>query len=590
MLRLNGKNKARHFKRHVLACLFCLLLIAFAAVPVCAISYTTESFHTTLDVQANSSMHVTETITVNFESPAHGIYRDIWTLDKCWFVNSGGELVETDMMYRLKHFKCEGEEIKKTTSTNYVTIRIGSADVTVTGPHTYKLEYDVVMYKDSLSDIDQLYWNIMPMYWQTDVGEFSYTINMPKAFDESQVEIISGPIGTGDTSRGIYTVNGTTVEGTIDGPVASGEGVTVRIKLPQGYWRGAKDDSPKAYILMSLIGLLTCYVATLFFRYGRDRRPVKTVEFYPLDGMSSAELGYLYDAKLQKRDMISLVMWFASMGYLKIKAEDKQERGLIRNGKKNITLHKLADLPEDAPAYQKTFFNGLFPKSKTVADLNKLTKSFGSKYVKAERELQEDYSSLMIDPKSEESRGKGCLVAIVIFLLTVLSFCIFKLTDSLYESILGEAFLCLVFIFIFIRFMLRPSDYRVEMMGKIKGFREFIKKAELDRINKLVEQDPDYFYRILPYAYVFGLTDKWAKHFETLAQQPPEWYDGPVEFFVNPSQFCSSFERTASRSIAAAMPKPTGSSVSGGGGGGGFSSGGGGFSGGGGGGGGGGAW
>ena len=44
--------------------------------------------------------------------------------------------------------------------------------------------------------------------------------------------------------------------------------------------------------------------------------------------------------------------------------------------------------------------------------------------------------------------------------------------------------------------------------------------------------DPDrvvlYFYFILPYAYVFGLTDKWAKNFERLSPQTPEWNDGPA--------------------------------------------------------------
>ena len=61
-----------------MACLLCLFLIAASASPVFAINYTTDSFHTTLDVQENSSMHVTEIISVDFQTEAHGIYRDIW--------------------------------------------------------------------------------------------------------------------------------------------------------------------------------------------------------------------------------------------------------------------------------------------------------------------------------------------------------------------------------------------------------------------------------------------------------------------------------------------------------------------------------
>lgn len=62
-----------------------------------------------------------------------------------------------------------------------------------------------------------------------------------------------------------------------------------------------------------------------------------------------------------------------------------------------------------------------------------------------------------------------------------------------------------------------------EIMGKIAGFRDFIKTAELDKLNELVEEDPEYFYHIVPYAYVFGLTNNWIKKFEDIEIVQPEW-------------------------------------------------------------------
>ena len=585
-------------KRRVLSCLFCLFLIFAQAVPAFAVSFTTDSFHTTLDVQENSSMHVTEIISVNFETPGHGIYRDIWNYGKVWF-DKDGELVEAEMLYKLENFECEGEKIKKSKDGDYISIRIGSADETVTGPHTYKLEYDVVMYQDTLSDMDQLYWNIMPMYWETDVEEFSFTIHMPKAFDEGQLEIISGSIGSGDTSRAVYTVDGTTVEGRIDGSLAPGEGVTARIVLPEGYWKGAKSDAPWAYGVMAAIGIATLAVIGLFVRYGKDRRPVKTVEFYPPDDISSAEAGYLYDKKLQRKDMVSLVMWFASKGYLKIHAAENQDPKTKKGTPYNITLYKLQDIPNGAPRYQKTFFNGIFKGGDKVR-MEKMPGSFARAYSEAESELEEVFTGDkdFIDPQSESAKHTGCLIGILVFLATILSICLFTITEDLIASLLGECLLCGIIIFICVKFMLRPSDYRVDMLGRLKGFRSFIKKAELDRINLLVHDDPDYFYRILPYAYVFGLTDKWAKNFEAIVPEVPEWYDGPADFFAAPSMFCSNLTRSVDTGIQHSMPKPSYSSFSGsssGGGsshssGGGGGSSGGGYSGGGGGGGGGGGW
>ena len=41
-----------------------------------------------------------------------------------------------------------------------------------------------------------------------------------------------------------------------------------------------------------------------------------------------------------------------------------------------------------------------------------------------------------------------------------------------------------------------------------------------------MEQDPEYFYHILPYTYALGVSDKWIKKFESIAMQPPRWYNG----------------------------------------------------------------
>ena len=56
------------------------------------------------------------------------------------------------------------------------------------------------------------------------------------------------------------------------------------------------------------------------------------------------------------------------------------------------------------------------------------------------------------------------------------------------------------------------------------GFREFIEKAERDRIKKLADEDPKIFDRILPFALVFGLEEKWAEVFSDIFTEPPDWY------------------------------------------------------------------
>ena len=51
--------------------------------------------------------------------------------------------------------------------------------------------------------------------------------------------------------------------------------------------------------------------------------------------------------------------------------------------------------------------------------------------------------------------------------------------------------------------------------------------SEKEKLEMLVEQDPSYFYNILPYTYVLGVSNKWIKKFEDIKMEPPEWYDSP---------------------------------------------------------------
>lgn len=113
--------------------------------------------------------------------------------------------------------------------------------------------------------------------------------------------------------------------------------------------------------------------------------------------------------------------------------------------------------------------------------------------------------------------------------------------------------------------------------------------AEIDKLNMLVEENPNYFYNILPYAYVMGLTDKWAKNFEKISVVQPSWYHSRGGGFdIFDVWMFSRMMNNCSHSFENNIHIPTGGDS--GSGGGGFSAGGGGFSGGGFGGGGGGSW
>ena len=134
---------------------------------------------------------------------------------------------------------------------------------------------------------------------------------------------------------------------------------------------------------------------------------------------------------------------------------------------------------------------------------------------------------------------------------------------------------------VFSCFIRRRTEKGHEMLQKITGFKKFLETAEKERLEALVYENPEYYYDILPYAYVLGVSDAWTKNFEGIELEPPQWYGGSM---FDRMLFWSFMHNTMSSATQAMSSSPQSSSS------GGFSGGGGGFSGGGSGGGGGGSW
>lgn len=102
---------------------------------------------------------------------------------------------------------------------------------------------------------------------------------------------------------------------------------------------------------------------------------------------------------------------------------------------------------------------------------------------------------------------------------------------------------------------------------KILGFRNFLVKAEVQKLEMLIAEDPEYYYNILPYCYALGITRKMEKKFKALHMAEPEYLNG-----VTYVTFC----HTLSHSMGSAGGRSSSGGGGSGGGGGGSSGGGGG--------------
>lgn len=123
-------------------------------------------------------------------------------------------------------------------------------------------------------------------------------------------------------------------------------------------------------------------------------------------------------------------------------------------------------------------------------------------------------------------------------------------------------------------FMLVREDGYNEELNSIIGFRDFLRDAEKDRLEALLADDPQYYYNILPYANVLGVSDIWEDKFKDLTIEPPTYYRSRVSVFD--IYVISRLTRSVGSSMTYVPPSSSGSRSGGsfgGGGGGGFSGG-----------------
>ncbi len=621
--------------------LFTLIIVPAGATAAQSLGgYEITDFDVKTVISENNVYDITETINVHFFEPRHGIYRDIPVNSVMERETPNGERMDKRVASSVWDVKVEGWQYSVSGDDRTVSIKIGSPDLTVTGDQTYIISYKLGFGNDGTERFDEVYYNITGgknMGWDEPIDRLTFQVTLPKEFDKSKLGFNTGYSGTQGYDPEVFKfeVSGNTITGSMERILNPGEGVNMRLELPQGYFAMSHLQMTD-WILIGAMGVLVIIGILLFLAYGRDRKYVTTVEFYPPEGLNPAEVGFVVDGVVDNRDVVSLLVYWADKGNISI----------TEISKRVYELKKLKELDKDSDFFERHMFEGLFRAGDTVttAALNQKfyttfesTKSMVKMSFAPEERRVFTRKSMKVMPwvtilaalpligavvMALSRIGEGLIFALMLgiplgFALMLPSYIIIGIMRSWRgrKNPVGSLLISLIFwaaISAVLVAVVLPNSYEKMLpwaaiaasgiisicavfvrkrtgqgnawMGKILGLRNFIVLAEKDRLETLVAENPSYFYNILPYAYVLGITDIWIKNFESIALQPPTWYYGQGSF--TPILFAASFHNamTTFGSHMTSSPPSSGR----GGGGGGFS--GGGFSGGGGGGGGGGSW
>jgi hypothetical protein len=300
-----------------------------------------------------------------------------------------------------------------------------------------------------------------------------------------------------------------------------------------------------------------------------------TVEFVPPDKVRPGQVGTLIDEQANLLDVTATIVDLAVRGHVRIteRAEDGSST--------DYQLDRVGKDTGELLGYERQLLDALFATGDTVR-LSDLKYEFTSELSGLKDALYADVvANGWYRVRPDRTRLWWRLIGVGVVIVGVLLTILVAMTTSFGLIPLAIVLTGIVLLALGGTMPARTGKGSA-MLSRVRGFRRLFDEGEEDTRARFAEQQ-GIFSQYLPFAIVFGCTDKWARAFEGLSAEQlgaTGWYNGPnlLGAYAIASAM-NHFDTTATGTLYASQPSSSSTSGFGGG-----------FSGGGGGGGGGGSW
>ena len=341
--------------------------------------FTIEAYNVVLDVKEDNKVYVNEYITVDWnESYHHGLYK--FTPQWLEYTGKDGKTLKR------KSIITDLKAIDDSYSTDWIKkkarIKIGNSNKYVPlGEKQYKISYTYDMGADPFKNFDEFIFHAYGDYWGTEIKNASIQVNMPKSIEGYKINFFTDKYRNNNVNDFVdYEINNNIlyakfngdkyrqyqydnyclleINHNLDGTCNDYDfryynkplekSLTVDIELPDNYFVGGSwNYGWGSFIIIIIIICLTFFTIFKWVKYGKNfPKRLKTVEFYPPENYSSAEIGYIYNQQSTKKLTISLIVQLASKGYIKIDELNDKD--------KNIQITKLYHKPKKLHKFEET--------------------------------------------------------------------------------------------------------------------------------------------------------------------------------------------------------------------------------------------
>jgi hypothetical protein len=488
------------------------------------------SFESEIEIDPDGRFVVEERIVCDFgEPPGHGLQRDVP-------VRYGRGLAPD---YRisldvLAVFDGAGRARPYRVSSHgaFRRIHVGDPERMPSGVQEYRLRYSVRRGVLWLEDHDELYWDATGA-WPAPIESARATVHLPGAPGAQAVGALclTGPPGSVETACSTQREEGRVVFAARRA-LASGEGLRLVVTIPKGVLSEpsdvarlldrARDDASAA----SALPLLVLLGMAGLWLHGREPRAAAAIHerYEPPDGMTPAEMGAVLDERVALRDITATLLDLAVRGYLAIH-ELEARRFLFLT---DVDYELRAVRPADAAlkGHERRLLAALLGGQSSVR-LSALRDSFHAQIGGIETALYRQVSRrgrwFLISPRHVRRAYLAAGIALA-------------LAGGLALALGGSGPLALslaasgALLAVFGPWMPRRTRAGRRAHQQIRGFREFLERVEVDRLERMGKRTLAQFEQVLPYAFVLGAADPWAEAFADLYTGEPSWFHGRGAF------------------------------------------------------------
>lgn len=308
-----------------------LLALAICSTPSRAQTEQILDFHSDITLEDDSSLQVTETITVTAagQQIRHGIFREFPTDYRDRFNNH--DVVGFQMLSATRDSVVEPFRVED--YANGKRIYLGNANALVPpGRHVYTLTYTTSRQLGFFKDHDELFWNVTGLGWDFAIRRASATVHLPLAIPPGDVGLsgYTGPRGSFRTELKSFTRDSAFLF-TTTRPLGPHEGLSILLQWPKGHFSEPTfaqrlefffRENRGALVLASGFLVLLLYYLIAWSAVGRDPAPGVILALYePPQDLSPAAMRYLLRMGYDNKTFSAAILDMAVRGYLTIQEQ-----------------------------------------------------------------------------------------------------------------------------------------------------------------------------------------------------------------------------------------------------------------------------